>query len=35
LKYALGLGLGDPGFHHGVLGDFRGRLGGRAGGPAC
>jgi transposase len=25
-KYALGLGLDDPGFHHGVLGDFRERL---------
>ena len=25
-KYALGLGLDDPGFHHSVLGDFRGRL---------
>jgi transposase len=31
-KYALGLELGDPGFHHSVLGDFRDRLleGGRA-----
>ena len=25
-KYALGLDLGDPGFHHSVLGDFRERL---------
>src|SRR5260370_15299059 len=25
-KYALGLGLDDPGFHHSVLGDFRDRL---------
>jgi hypothetical protein len=25
-KYALGLELDDPGFHHSVLGDFRGRL---------
>ena len=25
-KYALGLDLDDPGFHHSVLGDFRGRL---------
>ena len=25
-KYALGLDLDDPGFHHTVLGDFRGRL---------
>ena len=25
-KYALGLDLDDPGFHHGVLGDFRDRL---------
>jgi hypothetical protein len=25
-KYALGLGLDDPGFHHSVPGDFRGRL---------
>jgi transposase len=31
-KYALGLELDDPGFHHSVLGDFRDRLaqGGRA-----
>ena len=31
-KYALGLDLDDPGFHHSVLGDFRERLldGGRA-----
>ena len=31
--YALGPGLGDPGFRHSVLGDFRGRLlaGGRTG----
>src|SRR5579871_1859249 len=26
LKYALGLDLDDPGFHHSVLGDFRDRL---------
>jgi Transposase domain (DUF772) len=25
-KYALGLELDDPGFHHSVLGDFRDRL---------
>jgi len=25
-KYALGLHLDDPGFHHSVLGDFRDRL---------
>jgi transposase len=25
-EYALGLDLDDPGFHHGVLGDFRDRL---------
>ena len=25
-KYALGLDLDDPGFHHSVLGDFRDRL---------
>ena len=25
-KYALGLDLDDPGFHHSVLGDFRERL---------
>jgi transposase len=25
-EYALGLDLVDPGFHHGVLGDFRDRL---------
>ena len=25
-KYALGLELDDPGFHHSVLSDFRGRL---------
>jgi hypothetical protein len=33
-KYALGLDLDDPGFHHSVLGDFRERLlegGGRTG----
>ena len=33
-KYALGLDLDDPGFHHSVLGDFRDRLleeGGRTG----
>ena len=26
LKYALGLELEDPGFHHSVLSDFRDRL---------
>ncbi|HEU5392652.1 MAG TPA: transposase [Streptosporangiaceae bacterium] len=26
LKYALGLDLDDPGFHHSVPGDFRDRL---------
>jgi transposase-like protein DUF772 len=26
LKYALGLDLDDPGFHHSVLSDFRDRL---------
>jgi transposase len=26
-KYALGLELDDPGFHHSVLSDFRGRQG--------
>lgn len=25
-RYALGLDLDDPGFHHSVLGDFRDRL---------